>query len=147
MMIGILFAPDQMTEFTVSQGQNDGSSKMIYAVLLHDGFWRVTSSEDPHGTDYRIQDKNFIMRNQIGRLFTSPFDKDVDWSSIDVAAPTANALFRHTSMGTPLKITRGIPGGSANYSQTQFLTVLQESGWVKGFLVSYSKTEDTSETK
>jgi len=146
-MIGILFAPGGMTEFSVSQAQDDGSSKKIFAVLLHDGFWRVTSSDNPQGTDYRIQEKNFIMRNHVGRQFPSPIDKDIDWSSIDFSAPTANAPFRHSSMGEPLEISRGIPGASSDPSMDRFLTVLQKSGWVRGFLFTYSQTKDTNETK
>jgi len=146
-MISILFAPDGMTEFSISRGQDHGTSKKIYAVLLHDGFWRVTSAENPQGTDYKVQGGNFLMRNQFGRQFTSPIDKDIDWSSVDFSAATASASFRHRSMGAPLEISRGVPGDSRDQSADRFLTVIQKTGWVNGFLVTYSKTKETNETK
>ncbi len=144
-MIALLFAPKGVNEFTISQGHDNGSTTKIYAVLLHDGFWRVTSAKDPEGTDYRIHEDSFVMRNQGGRQFKSQLDKDVDWSNIDFAASTASAPFKHPSMGSTLEISREVPGLPSAAEKEKFLVVRQKDGWVKGFLISYSTAENTTQ--
>ncbi len=140
-MIALVFLPEGMTQFTISQGQEDGSTEKIFGVKLHDGYWRVTSAKSPQGTDYRVKDGDFTMRNWTGRVFPSKIDRDLDWSGADLKAAEPEVAFRHSSMGSPLKISRGIPGGGAMRGADRLLTVLQESGWVRGFLVKYSETD------
>jgi hypothetical protein len=141
-MIALLFLPEGMTQFTISQGQQDGSTEKIFGVKLHDGFWRVTSAKNPQGTDYRGKDGDFTMRTWTGRVFPSKKDRDLDWSGADLKAAATEVAFRHSSMGSPLKISRGVPGGGAMPGADRVLTVVQESGWVRGFLVKYSKTDE-----
>jgi hypothetical protein len=138
-MVALLFIPDGKTQFTIS------STEKAFAVKLHDGYWRVTSSKDPQGTDYKLQDGQFVMRNRLGRLFPSKIEQDIDWSGVDFTPSSAVASFRHPSLGSPLKITRSVPGLSSDPKNDRFLTVIQESGWVKGFFVTFSKTEETIE--
>jgi hypothetical protein len=146
-MIALLWLPEGMTQFTISHGQENGSTEKIFGVKLHDGYWRVTSAKNPQGTDYRVKDGDFTMRNWNGRVFSSKIDQDLDWSGADLKAAETEVVFRHSAMGSPLKISRGIPGGGAMPSVDRFLTVLQESGWVRGFLVNYSKTDEDNVKK
>jgi len=141
-MTALMYLPNGMTQFTISQGQEKGDTEKAFAVKLHDGYWRVTSSKDPQGTDYKLEEGRFIMRNRIGRIFPTKIDQDVNWSSVDFSAATAEAPFKHPSMGSALKITRGIPGSSPTLWTDSILTIMQESGWVKGFLIVYSKTDE-----
>jgi hypothetical protein len=143
-MTALLYLPNGTTQFTISQGQEKGDTKKAFGVKLHDGYWRVTTSNDPQGTDYKLEDGRFLMRSRIGRIFPTNIDQDVNWSSVDFRTSTSQASFKHPSMGSPLNITRGIPGSSPTLWNDSILTVMQESGWVKGFLVVYSKTDEAA---
>ena len=141
MILALLLRPADSTSFKISSSAAEKEPKAIYAALLHDGFFRVTSIENPRGTDYKLEGNVLIMRTFAGRTFRPKIDHDLKFDGIDTSAARFEVPFNHPSFGSPAIVERNplnLPPQKTAYPP---MTIRQEKGWTTPIVIEYAKPE------
>jgi hypothetical protein len=141
-MFALLLRPADNTSFEIASAKAAAEPKKIYAVLLHDEFWRVTSVHNPRGTDYKIEGDTFIMCNSTGRMFHSKINQDQNFDGVDLSAAKFEVPFNHPSFGSPAIIERNPFGIKASDKGSLIVLLRQEKeGRTRPLLITFHKPE------